>query len=80
MSDKFNEATTVASWARDNPGEQKDLGEKFMMRPAFHAPKEVMDKIRIRFPEVFEDSKAFAKWYNSSASEYYNRFKTRKRL
>jgi len=50
------------------------------MRPAFHAPQEVVEKIKLRYPDVFEDNKEFAKWFNSSASEYYNRYKTRDRI
>ena len=78
MNQADKEAVKLARHARLYEGGGRDLGK--CMRPAFHAPQEVVEKIKLRYPDVFEDNKEFAKWFNSSASEYYNRYKTRSRI
>lgn len=80
MNQADKDAAKLARHARLYEGGGHDLGEKYMMRPALHAPAEVVEKIKMRYPDVFEDNNEFAKWFNSSASEYYNRFKTRDRI
>jgi len=74
------DAAKLARHARLYERGGHDLGEKYMMRPAFHAPPEVWEKIKMRYPDIDQDNKEFAKWFNSSASEYYSRFKTRERI
>jgi hypothetical protein len=66
----------LAEFARNNG--QRDIGK--CMRPAFHAPPEVVQRIEMRYPGMLHDEKEFIRWFNSSASEYYNRFKTVKRI
>ena len=74
-------------FARNNPDSQRDYGGpkgKGAGRGVFDCPPHVWQKICLRFPEIAEPGpegqKAFIKWFNSSASEYYNRFKLRDRI
>ena len=73
----------LASHARTS-GEARDLGGRLSsghMRPFLHAPDWVWQRMRARYDDLDDWTEAeWVKWFNSSASEQYNRYKVRDRL